>query len=256
MKGILYRTAPVLCTLLIFAAGAYMPQLVSLAVDHRMEEQVVQREDMHVSLVLSQTGDLFQTLDLFDARQPQIKLAEGYRMSAEEAAYAAAEVADKINGAGIGPEMEKTYGSDQAYSFSEITPVLIANKEDPSLSGVFWRCTRTEDPGGFMTLWLDDRSGKMVAFQGSLRSVGAAKNTWEDVGSVAVYNFYSPDDVAEDIAEFCRDYYPVANVGVQSDAQNGSYSDYTLMLLGKNGDATDMYSVSLRMRGVYVNFNL
>ena len=75
MKAV--RALPVLLTVLVVAVGACIPLFASAALDRQLEHETKRWEDTSVSLVLSQEGDFFQTLELFRSDHSQVELSEG-----------------------------------------------------------------------------------------------------------------------------------------------------------------------------------
>lgn len=224
---------PLLCTLLLVVTGAALPRITALGLDSRLLKETTRWEDPHVTLVLSRELDFFQTLALFAAPQSQIDLTEGRVMTAQQARDAAVEILEELGAAGM------------VYTDPSVTPVLIADKEDPGLSGVFWRCVWTGDDGKQETLWLDDGSGQMAALQARVGLPTVYAKSQEE--------FQEP---ALALAEFCRKYYPVDEVKLALNPVSEAYSDYTLVLLKGGEDSGGTCSIPLRLRGGWLYFNL
>lgn len=241
------KGAPVLCTLLLLGLGLYLPRLTSLVTDRQMESRTIQREDGYVSLSLSQTANFFQALELFVFAQTRIELtegmepADGYKLSAAEAQSVAAEARGGISGilAAADPE-----------ALPDVTPILFASNDSPGLSGVFWCCQWWDDAGAQDLLWLDDKSGQMVAFMGRLR--------WN---TVAADQSVLPE-AAVALAEFCRGSYPVEDVWLDFKtkgdyaAVGDAYNDY-ILTLQKSEEGVDYFqTLPIRQRGNWIYFNL
>lgn len=226
----LIRVIPMLCALLLLAAGACLPHLAGRIADYRLSREVVRREDARISLPLSRPPDLLWAMQLFSARQSQIELKDGYRMTREEVQRAALEAA-------IGVGLIR----DNALSvYPEITPMLLVSRRTPDPSGVFWRCQWGDGVGE--SLWLDDISGKMVAFQ---RRIGTPFLVETDETLFTIVT-----DPIQEIEAFCRLYYPVRDVQI---SENGE-EDYTLTFIRDGGD--ESLAVSVRRRAEWLYFNL
>lgn len=187
-----FQAVPIFCTLLLVGVGAFMPRLASLAQDQQLENHVSLLNNQSISLALEQETDFLQTLKLFGSVTSQVELSVGNRMKSADAEAAAVEALMSF----AAPDV--TYGS------LEVTPMLLTSKSIPGLSGIFWRCvwsdTTIKQPEESIrldnVLWLDDQSGKMVSFSGVA--------DWSGLST--------PPQLAVDVAEYCRQSYPVDTV--------------------------------------------
>lgn len=233
-----FQVAPILCTLLLVGLGAFMPRIASLTLDRRLENDVVLLENQSISLALEQGADFFQTLELFGSVTSQVELSGGNRMMPVDAKAAAVEA------------LMSFAASDVTYGSLEVTPVLITSKSIPGLSGIFWRCVwsgttgdRPEESIGLeKVLWLDDQSGKMVSFSGLVE--------WS---SLSAPNSLFPQ-LAVDVAEYCRQYYPVDTVKLAL-TEEDDLGLFTITLMkGQNGQV-ETYSIPMRITDGWLFFN-
>ena len=226
------KLIPILLTLLLLCVGAALPRITALALDRRLLGEISQREDVQVSLVLTQDMDVLEALAFFDLGQSQVELAGGRRMTAEEVRAAATDTMVKLSALGM------------VYTVPAVTPVLITSREDPGLCAVYWRCVWTDDAGVRETLWLDDGSGLMVALQ--IR-----------VGVPTVSFVKSPyQESVMAVAEYCRTNYPVDEVSAALEAYGEGSGDYLLTFFkAAEGEASGQ-SAALRLRGEWIYFNL
>lgn len=199
------RAVPILLTVLFVAVGACIPLVASQLVDRQLEYETKHWEDTSVSLVLSQEGDFFQTLELFRSDHSQVELSEGEAMTVEEVREAAMNAALLL--ALQAPMQEEL----------RVVPILFASSGTPVSSGIFWRCTWFVNETQ-TTLWLDDRSGRMVAFE-----------SW--VGTSDLYASDSPfHEAVFSVLEYCQTQYPVDSVDYDFDlafAEEGAPSAAT-----------------------------
>lgn len=233
-----YQAVPILCTLLLVGLGAVMPRIASLVLDRQLEHDVALLENQSISLSLEQGADFFQTLELFGGVTSQVELSEGYRMKLADAEAAAVEVRMHFAASGASEKGPK------------VTPVLIASRSTPSLSGIFWRCvwsnTSTNGLEGCVSLeevlWLDDQSGQMVSFSG-----------FADWPSLSAPDSLFPQS-AVDVAEYCRQYYPVDTVklALTDEADPGQFT----ITLTKSQNGKDVsYSVPMRIADGWISFH-
>lgn len=208
---------PLLGTLLLLALAACLPRLTALALDRRLEQEVVQREDAYISLALAEEQDLFQTLALFRTRQAEISLSVGSRMTEAEAKTAAAALRAELRAAAFAE------GPDAA-ALPVVTPMLVTGGEAPSFSGIFWYCTWRGE-----SLWLDDESGKVVAFV--LRATPfALVETGEPDSAILVTS--QPQAAA--VTDFLRSHYEAEALLLEDNERSGNY----LVTLTPGGDQT------------------
>lgn len=273
MKRILKLT-PVLCILLLLALGVNMPLLVSFAVDRQMEKEIVQREDAYTSLSLAEERDFFQTLSLFHSAGSQVFLSEGYHMTTAEAEEVSKEIM-----------MELSF-SDMIYTVFEIKPVLLASKDTAGDSGVYWRCVFGSDSEVQGILWLDDQTGKMVAYRTRFFST-----------DLTPYSNPFHNAVIK-TAEYCHQQYPVDEVkmasGILSETDSSSYAKvdvesnenyitiikendgrsievweksaaaiadmynatYTMMLIRNKDGQKETYKIFMNLQNNWINFNI
>lgn len=259
----IFALVPVLCTLLLLGIGVSMPSLASAFLDYRLKQDVTQREDIQVSLDLTQSMDFFNTLMNFDIGQSHIEMTDGYRMTLTEAKTEAFRLIQQINRVfteyGVegwdGYHVEPSGDDDPADSYPAALPLLIANIQFPSQSGIFWECSWTwPDSDEQTTLWLDDQSGRLVAFYGSFR-------TNSSTSSHDYIKEYPSEKIAAATADFCESYYHVNSVqAVQRPvAEDPSQFDpllYELDFTRKTGDDTLSFSIPLDLRydRLYFNF--
>lgn len=237
--------APLLITVLLLLLGVNMPRLVSLVLDHRLEAELVRREDTRFSLALTGETDFLETLELFHSKNTQISLSDGCRMTAEEVETAAVDVLAQL-----------AISDTTVYEAPEVTPMLVTGQEKASLSGVFWRCVWKRPDGSREILWMDDQNGLMAALQ--VKITGPVDDT--------IRAFREP---IMRVAELCRKQYPVKNVILGSIAQgenNSDYSiilsdekdgsDYSIILTDEKDGAEETYTVPIRLRDEWLYFNI
>ena len=238
-----WTIAAILFTLLLLMSSAFMPPLAFFILDHQLENEMMQKENADVSLVLSQNLDFFRALDLFRNQQSQIELTEGYRMTEEDVSASA-------------HAMILFFGN--VYSAPEVTPVLITSQESIGLSGVYWRCVWRDTAGGQEILWLDVQSGQMVGFQGRVMVSSRAVDDEAKGNYLVIY-----EELLSVMVDFCRAYYPVDDVDLtdQSLATFTQSDDPVLdnkeiILTRKQDDLVETYRISVRLRGDLLYFNL
>lgn len=226
------RFLPVLTIILLMGVGIVMPHLTVVLLDHQIEKDMVQLDNISVKLMLAQDNDFFRMLEVFHGGYSQIEVSEGYRMTAEEAKAAAGEILPSLTASG------------RVYSEPEVTPVLFTSKDDPSLSAFFWCCVWQDLPDAAEMMWLEDQSGQMVAFQAKvITATLSAPN--------------SPfAEAALRVAEFCRTRYPVGKAELSLAVDVHSYNDYVITLFQEDGDQERTYSLSLRLRDEWLYFNM
>lgn len=205
---------PILGTAALLALGAYMPQLASMAMDDRLEREITRLDDASVSLELSKGLDLFQALDLYRTRSLVLDVEDGHRMTEEEAAKAARDAMNTLS-----PDTGGHTAPD------EITPLLLLDAQSsPSLAGYYWQCIWRGDDRQPQVMWLDDQSGLMVAYLGTMQ-IDTLRHT----------SFISKEDPARRVEEFCRNYYPVSDV----ECENLGGGDYLMTLFREEQDGRD-----------------
>lgn len=233
MKKKLRNILALCCTLLLLAFGVLMPRLTSSVLDRRLAQEVLQRENAAVSLVLAQELDFLQALALFSAQTTQVELSGGSRMTAEEAAAAAIDALLEL------PTATAVFAAPEA------TPYLVTDRDVPGRSAVFWRCAWDGDDGKEV-LWLDDQTGRMVAYQGR---TGMSK-------SFAVPSDGTVPEAVSKIVDYCRKYYPVQDASVEAAEQDGAYR-VLLVEAGKQGESAALtYTIPLRLWDNWIYFNL
>lgn len=234
----LFQAVPFLCTLLLIGLGAFMPRLASLALDRQLENNVVLLENQSISLTLEQGTDFFETLELFSSVASQVELSGGYRMKPEDAEAAAVEARMHFEASGAADEGPK------------VTPVLITSRSTPGLSGIFWRCVWSDPSANGQevsirleeVLWLDDQSGNMVSFSGQVE--------WS---SLSVPNSSFPQS-AVDVAEYCRQSYPVDTVKLALTDED-TPELFTISLTKSRNGQVETYSIPIRIADGWLFFN-
>lgn len=219
---------PLLGTLLLLALAACLPRLTALALDRRLEQEVVQREDAYISLALAEEQDLFQTLALFRTRQAEISLSAGSRMTEAEAKTAAAALRAELRAAAFAEEPD-------AAALPVVTPMLVTGGEAPSFSGIFWYCTWRGE-----SLWLDDESGKVVAFV--LRATPFALVETGEPDSAILVETGRPNSAilvtsqpqAAAVTDFLRSHYEAEALLLEDNERSGNY----LVTLTPGGEQT------------------
>lgn len=181
-----------LCTLLMLALGCVLPRLSAIAQDQRLVREVIEREEPQIALTLENPGVLLETMALMEQPHTELRLSEGGRMTKVEAQDSAAALREKLAGLGL-------VGSTPAGP-PESEVLLIASREEKVHTAILWRCFWREDGDSFI-LWLDDESGKLVAFQGVLN------------GGASAVAMKGRADTLSLVAEFCRSYYGDYEVG-------------------------------------------
>lgn len=233
-----FQTVPILCTLLLVGLGAFMPRIASLVLDRQLEHDVALLENQSISLSLEQGANFFQTLELFGGVTSQVELSEGYRMKLADAAAAAVEVRMHLTASGASEEGPK------------VTPVLITSRSTPGLSGIFWRCvwsdTSADKPERSIrleeVLWLDDQSGQLVSFSGLA-----------DWSSLSAPNSLFPQS-AVDVAEYCRQNYPVDTVKLAL-ADEDDPGLFTITLTKSQNGQAETYSIPMRIADGWIFFH-
>lgn len=245
------RALPVLLTVLVVSVGACIPLFASAAMDRQLEHETKRWEDTSVSLVLSQEGDFFQTLELFRSDRSQVELSEGEAMDAEKAREAALYAA-----ALLGLEASAEEGPN-------VVPMLFASSGAPVSSGIFWQCTWGEGEGQTF-LWIDDQSGRMVALESPL----------------APSELYAQDspfhEAAFNVLEYCQTQYPIdaldyevdqdfsgnevpvapEEAGAEAVAQAGRFATYQVTLSRTVDGRTEACPVPMVLDGDRIFFNL
>lgn len=244
------RALPILFTVLVVAVGACIPLFASAAMDRQLEYETKQWEDTSVSLVLSQEGDIFQALKLFRSDHSQVELSEGDAITAQEAKAAAMSAALML--ALDAPVQEEP----------RAVPMLFASSAAPVPSGIFWCCTWGEGEAQ-TTLWIDDRSGRMVALDGR-------------VGASDLYVADSPlHESVFSVLEYCRTQYSVDSVDYSTDPKGAGedvpaategddaaaaaanrFASYTVTLSRVVDGRTEKCAVPLQLNGERIYFNL
>lgn len=227
----IFQAVPILFALLLLDLGAFMPQLAALAVDQRLDNNVMLLENEDFSFALEQGTDFFQTLALFGGGHSQVELSEGYRMNVGDAAAAAVDVRMRLA------------IFDTAYESPEVTPMLITSRSTPGLSGVFWRCVWRDSMDTPDVLWLDDQSGQMVSF----------------TGRVGQFTISASDTVfpqsAVNAAEYCRLNYPVDAVKLALTNEDDPDGRYTVALLKSQDGQDQTHLISARLVDGWLYFN-
>lgn len=250
MKRIL-NIIPIPCILILLVLCVYMPQFTSMVFDYKLEEKIVQRENTYISLQLLQTSDFFQILETFNSKQFQIELTEGYQMTSEEVENIALEIMGKLAISGL-------IYSDPP----KVTPVLVANKDIPEMSGVFWYCIWSEasdinEVSQNDVLWIDDKSGQMVSLQ---QRIKVSHKIMKNTDTLEIVQFVESDGMlfhktALMLAEFCRLYYPVDDVKLTLEKERDNFSRYTLTLIRNNNNQDDTYEIPIRFQDNWIYFN-
>lgn len=247
MKAV--RALPVLLTVLVVAVGACIPLFASAALDRQLEHETKRWEDTSVSLVLSQEGDFFQTLELFRSDHSQVELSEGEAMNAEKA-QEAARYAAALLALGIPMEEEPS-----------VVPMLFASSGAPVSSGIFWCCTWGEKDKQAQ-LWIDDQSGRMVALE-------------SPISPSEVYASDSPfHEAAFNVLEYCQTQYPIDSLDYEisqdaagdetvastedavSVSKTGRFAQYLVTLSRTVDGRTESCPVPMMIDGERLFFNL
>ena len=244
MKAVL-RIVPVLLTVLFVAVGASIPLVSSLIVDRQLDSETKRWDDVSVSLVLSQDSDITQTLELFRSDRSQVRLTEGENLSAQDAMGAAMKAASALSLAA--PAQEDM----------SATPTLFASSGSSVSSCIFWCCEWGEGEQRSV-LWIDDRTGLMVAFDG-----------W--VGPSELYAAESPfHEAVFSVLEYCQAQYPIDSVEYEYDSalvENESSSAFVdaaydrfvsyVVVLSRTVDGrVDECALPLLLDGERLSFNI
>lgn len=150
-----YQFVLIFCVAIILFAGFLLPQLLTSYIDNGMESKNVQSEIEEVYLTFSTS--YIKTLDLFGAQHTTIEYTGNTSLTDQNAITIAIQFAMSMPGIWDGFETNPAF--DYAY------PLLVTTEEEPSRKGVFWCVVWTQDEENAAKVWVDDKSGKIVALE-------------------------------------------------------------------------------------------
>lgn len=163
-----------LFTVILVAAGAFMPFGVSYLQDNQMESKKDYRELSGVHLTLREKDmTTVQSLGLLSNGYTRIKWEGITQLTEQKAQEAAKEAVFLMTQEGLFTQeaIEESDAIIQAF--------LVVSSSESSDSGVFWECTWTGADENFYIVTVNDTEGKMVQFriiQNSSSTVAIAGN--------------------------------------------------------------------------------
>lgn len=155
MRKRLTALAAVLGAVGVLVLGFYLPRAVSSALDRHLAGERRELAVQDVSLSKPGEADIYDMLRLIGGAHTEVELSQGEGMTAGGAAGQAEELAHGLF-PGIWGERATASGDIRA------VPVLCTSREEPLLSGIFWRCTWANVWGAVNTLYLEDRGGRLA----------------------------------------------------------------------------------------------
>jgi len=235
MKKRLSAMAAVLGAVGVLVLGFYLPRAVSSALDRHLAGERRELAVRDVSLSKPGEADLYDMLRLIGGAHTEVELAQGEGMTAGEAALLAEEVAY-----GLFPGVWRERAADSGDILA--VPVLCTSREEPLLSGIFWRCTCANVWGTVNTLYLEDRGGRLACAR--LHSP-----YWSFKPGTVLYM----NDVVFELAYYCQEVYeaevPMSGpLGVLPPVEGDGY----IHLIWPNSAE---YTLPLRYEGEWFFFN-
>ena len=147
-----------LLALLLTAAGAALPWVVSDLQDAQVERGPEARQFDPVNLTLQTGGGVQETLGLLAGSYSDLEWTGKTNLTAAEAASAAQEAVRFLNESGLTALTPETVG-EEAFTIS-VEPHIIMSMTESSVSAIVWGCWIDELPENW--IYIDDDTGKMV----------------------------------------------------------------------------------------------
>lgn len=228
-----------LLALLLTAAGAALPWVVSSLQDAQVERGPEARQFDPVNLTLQTGGGVQETLGLLAGSYSDLEWTGRTRLTAAEAASAAQEALRFLNGSGLTSLTPEGIGAE-GFTFST-EPHIIMSMTESSVSAIVWCCWIDELPENW--IYIDDDTGRMVrtflfdtAWAGALPLL-PSQSIGEDV-SVDVGGWAKAPESIVKLAELWRaalsDYYGVELTFSESEVSADYYSSVFKLLCDGN----------------------
>lgn len=221
---LLKRWVLLLCTLLLTAAGAVLPWMVSSLQDARVGRTPETRQFDPVNLTLQTGGGVQETLLLLAGSYSDLDDLEwsGRTNLTEEAAADAARKAIRmLNENGLCALLPEESEEDGCTITAE--PHFIMSMTESSLSAIVWVCWSDQQPENW--IFIDDDTGKMVRVF-FINTEANSKATYTEDARI-VNSSWEPEEMAK-LAEAWRqtlsDYYSIELTFSQSEAHVDYYS--------------------------------
>ena len=155
---VLKRWALPLLALLLTAAGAVLPWVVSGLQDARVERAPETRQFDPVNLTLQKGGGVQETLLLLAGAYSDLEWNGRTNLSGEEAADAAREAVRMLHTAGLYFPLPEDFGEDGLTV--SVEPHIMMSMTESSVSAIVWICWVDQLPETW--IFIDDDTGKMV----------------------------------------------------------------------------------------------
>ena len=218
---VLKRWALPLLALLLTAAGAVLPWVVSGLQDARVERAPEARQFDPVNLTLQEGGGVQETLLLLAGSYSDLEWNGRTNLSGQEAADAAREAVRMLHTAGLYFLPPEDFGEDGLTV--SVEPHIMMSMTESSVSAIVWICWIDQLPDNW--IFIDDDTGKMVrAFLFDTETilydaadVNLSASGWEaDPEAMA--------KLAEAWRECLSDYYGIELLFSESEALSDDYS--------------------------------
>lgn len=238
-----------LCTLVIIAAGFFMPDLASRGLDWRLYNSVEQMENKKVSLVLLNSEESKKNactfFNLINSNISVVEISETSKVC--NLTY------DKVKS--ISLKIWESlgildYSLDENYNAFKAVPNLFISIGDEAVeqSTVYWRCSWLDKNNIQQVMWIDDISGKMVGLiMNDENAVYAQSGNGFDASVADI-----PEEI-EALGEYCKENYHADDVICRKDSD----SHYIIEVINKNGYGltNDFISVYFE-KDKYLLFNM
>lgn len=240
-----------LCTLVIIAAGFFMPDLASRGLDWRLYNSVEQMENKKVSLVLLNSEEgIKSACTFFNLINSNISVVE-----ISETSKVCNLTYDKVKSISlkIWESLDILDDSlDENYNAFKAVPNLFISIGDEAVeqSTVYWRCSWLDKNNIQQVMWIDDISGKMV---GLIMNEDEAAVHTQSEQKLDVFDEEIPEEI-EALGEYCKENYHADDVICRKDSD----SHYIIeVIINKNGYGltNDFISVYFE-KDKYLLFNM
>ena len=247
---LLKKTAFFLTTLIIIAAGFFMPVLVSKGLNYHFHNSVEQIENKKISLAVSDSEEdirkawTFFNLTRLDPNVSTVEISEDSR--------ACSFTYDKIKTVSL--KILAQMGVSDYNDFKAVPNLVISiNDEIVAKTSVFWRCEWTDKDNVLQIMWIDDDSGKMVGLIMNVNEIDK-KDLKADKDSPDDSNSDIPEAVMV-LVEYCKRNYLADDVRCRKE-QDGNY---IIEIINKEEDGVSensVYSISVYLYDEYLYFNV
>lgn len=195
----------------LLSVGLFMPDMALGIYEGRLEAGAVSFQNNDISLSIGENYNYFDALFLFTECSAQLELAEGNRLTGDQAAE-------------ICKELRKRFFPDNNGENMSVKPYLLAKGEDMASSGIYWMACWFDQNGDFDgTIWIDDERGLLISCGGRLlHEVDAGKD-------IVVYA-----SSLKDVAVLLSTYFLEVK-GVENAVIEGNEDQYIISLLSDNG---------------------